>query len=408
MIPKPKLPFPGYKWRWLSLQPTEGLLSPPVFLGVLRALGRNHGKAPSSEEVQQDLKTVENDTNTDVDLVRSSSGRNLIRNSGQYWIGTGCYKKQRGIIELTNFGKQVASGQINQDEFAAAIINSTALPNKITDQPSEVVKWNKAGLIIFPFKTILSVLSELQKKDGEAYMTPFELIKIIIPLAGAKSSACLMAEAIVEFRNKRIDLSGWPDCAPMSNDPRIARQFLLFLSEFGICKRVDGDNRYDEKYYCSTSSVTEIYSARKEQLDPNKPDLLVSELNKAEIPYLIERQRRTISILARTGQGPFRERILDAFGNRCIITGETYPHVLEAAHIRPVKFSGSDQVGNGLCMRVDVHRLFDSGRIRIEPSGNIQKVEMLNASPTYKRLPSRITIPDFVSSENIRWRIKYL
>jgi len=116
MIEAPRLPFPGFKWKWLSLLPTEGLLSPPVFLGVLRVLGKHEGEAPSSSKLRDDLELVEKETETDVDLARTSSGRNLIRNSGQYWIGTGLYKKQRGKIELTPFGKKVADGRINQDE----------------------------------------------------------------------------------------------------------------------------------------------------------------------------------------------------------------------------------------------------------------------------------------------------
>jgi len=408
MIEAPRLPFPGFKWKWLSLLPTEGLLSPPVFLGVLRVLGKHEGEAPSSSKLRDDLELVEKETETDVDLARTSSGRNLIRNSGQYWIGTGLYKKQRGKIELTPFGKKVADGRINQDEFAASVINTTVLPNATTDKPAELLKWNKAGLKIYPFKTILSVLGELQKHSPESYLTTFELIRIIIPLSGEKAPIDIMARAVIDFRNRHLDLAGWPNCVPSSNDLRIARQFLLFLAEFGICRKEQGQNRLDEKYFCQTNAAKEISFSKEVQLDSDHPESLISELNKSEIPYLIERQRRQISVLVRSGQAVFRDKVLKAFRSKCIITGETFNPVLEAAHIRPVKYKGSDQIGNGLCMRVDIHRLYDSGRIRIEESGKIHKINILAQSPSYKDLPQRIAIPSFVSSANMSWRNSYL
>ncbi len=42
------------------------------------------------------------------------------------------------------------------------------------------------------------------------------------------------------------------------------------------------------------------------------------------------------------------------------------------AHIIPVGHGGTDAVGNGLCMRVDIHRLFDNGKIRIAPDGEVE------------------------------------
>jgi hypothetical protein len=404
----PRLPFPGFKWKWLSLLPTEGLLSPPVYLGVLRVLSMHQGEPPSSDKLRNDLEMVEKETETDVDLARASSGRNLIRNSGQYWIGTGLYKKQKGKIELTPFGKKVSDGRINQDEFAASVINSTVLPNANTEKSAEIKKWNQAGLKIYPFKIILAVLSELQKQSYESYLTPFELIRIIIPLSGEKACTKTMANAIIDFRRKHLDLDGWPNCVPSSNDFRIARQFLLFLAEFGVCRKEPGINRYDEKYFCQSSAAKEISIAKEVQLDAEHPENFISELNKTEIPYLIERQRRQISVYVRAGQASFRDKVLSAFKNKCIITGETFNPVLEAAHIRPVKYKGSDQVGNGLCLRVDIHRLYDSGRIRIGENGTIQKNSFLEHSPSYKNLPQDIVIPSFVSTININWRNRYL
>lgn len=73
----PIKPFPTYKWRWLSVQPTEGLLIAPVFLGVLRALRKNQGSGYSAEVLKKDLQTVQEGTETNVTLARSPE-RNLL------------------------------------------------------------------------------------------------------------------------------------------------------------------------------------------------------------------------------------------------------------------------------------------------------------------------------------------
>jgi predicted restriction endonuclease len=41
--------------------------------------------------------------------------------------------------------------------------------------------------------------------------------------------------------------------------------------------------------------------------------------------------------------------------------------LLEAAHIVPYKGMHSHDVQNGICLRVDIHRLFDAHLVSIEP-----------------------------------------
>lgn len=151
MIP-PVKPFDTYKWRWLSVLPTEGLLKAPVFLGVLRALQQFEGEPFSSEDLRDELQVVQDETKTTVTLARPELDRNLFRNSGQYWKGTGLLEPITGEIQLTNLGHNVANGEITHDEFAALMIRNTVLPNPITYQQDEVQKWKNAGLRIKPFE----------------------------------------------------------------------------------------------------------------------------------------------------------------------------------------------------------------------------------------------------------------
>ncbi len=67
----------------------------------------------------------------------------------------------------------------------------------------------------------------------------------------------------------------------------------------------------------------------------------------------------------RLGQGAFRVLVTDAYSRKCSISGEKTLPVLEAAHIKPYNLEGPHSVSNGLLLRSDLHKLFDSGYITI-------------------------------------------
>jgi putative restriction endonuclease len=79
------------------------------------------------------------------------------------------------------------------------------------------------------------------------------------------------------------------------------------------------------------------------------------------------RERVLAQIVRRRGQKQFREKLLEAYGGRCAITGCDLVEVLEAAHIVPYMGPATDDVQNGLLLRADIHTLFDLGLITLEP-----------------------------------------
>ncbi|KPZ59271.1 hypothetical protein AN391_01302 [Pseudoalteromonas sp. P1-13-1a] len=79
------------------------------------------------------------------------------------------------------------------------------------------------------------------------------------------------------------------------------------------------------------------------------------------------RSRVTRSQVTRVGQQGFRALILDNFYLKCAISSSEEQALLEAAHIMPYKGAQSNVIQNGLCLRVDLHRLFDKFLISIEP-----------------------------------------
>lgn len=406
-INPPIKPFPEYKWRWATYEPTESLNTPPIFLGVLRVFNKFQNFAPGSKEIMDGLAIVAEETKSPVNLVRTQE-RNLIRNSGQYWKALGLLSEAQGKIQVSEFGQMFATGNLTEIEFAATIVKTLELPNRRIDENTAV--WDNANLKIKPLELILNLLTNISTKFGasKAYITPFELVKIVIPLAGAKSPIEDFVDAIIQHRDGRLDVSNWVDCAPKANDKRMVREFLLFLSNYGFCKVIRPTRRNeDEQYFLANISKEEIVALQKLRIIPQQLDKIARKIRETHIPATVERKRVSRNILERTYQSAFRKNILTAFNSTCLITGVNLENVLEAAHIKPVEFNGSDKVENGLCLRTDIHRLFDSKHLRLMPTGEIIFSELASAINNYGKLPNRVDIPNFINKDFLDWRVKY-
>lgn len=96
-----------------------------------------------------------------------------------------------------------------------------------------------------------------------------------------------------------------------------------------------------------------------------------SDALKLPVPTPSERIRPDdVSWFSREGQKEFRRAIIEAYG-RCAVTGCRVEAALEAAHIIPYVDARSHIITNGLCLRADIHRLFDRNVIRIGQDGII-------------------------------------
>lgn len=76
--------------------------------------------------------------------------------------------------------------------------------------------------------------------------------------------------------------------------------------------------------------------------------------------------RTQVSVI-RPGQANFRGTMFARYGGECCISGCRVDTLLEAAHIIPYRGDQTDDVRNGLLLRVDLHRLFDAHLITINP-----------------------------------------
>lgn len=76
------------------------------------------------------------------------------------------------------------------------------------------------------------------------------------------------------------------------------------------------------------------------------------------------RERERIERAKRTPN--FRKRVLDKWGNRCIVCGTTEERILEAAHQESVKAGGSDDPQNSFCLCANHHRMYDRAILDID------------------------------------------
>jgi putative restriction endonuclease len=84
------------------------------------------------------------------------------------------------------------------------------------------------------------------------------------------------------------------------------------------------------------------------------------------------RYKESVLTKVRLGQGAFRVLITDAYTRKCAISGERTLPVLEAAHIKPYSLSGPHFISNGLLLRSDLHKLFDTGYITVTSDLNVE------------------------------------
>lgn len=74
-----------------------------------------------------------------------------------------------------------------------------------------------------------------------------------------------------------------------------------------------------------------------------------------------------VSIRVRRGQRLFRKNLIDLYEGKCTISGWGPTEVLEAVHIVNHAESGINHTDNGIMLRADLHRLFDSNLLIINP-----------------------------------------
>lgn len=124
------------------------------------------------------------------------------------------------------------------------------------------------------------------------------------------------------------------------------------------------------------------------------------------LPAIADGMRRygePTAIIPRLGQGSFRIMVTDVYQRRCAVTRERTLPALEAAHIKPYNERGPHDVRNGVLLRSDIHKLFDTGYVTISPKYHFEvsrriKEEFENGRDYYAMHGKQIQLPSIRSS----------
>lgn len=414
-------PFPEFKWRWMEVTPVESFNKPDIFLGITRALEAFEGGRASDPAFIQRLQIIQDDllANESINLVASDPQRNVIRRQGRYWKGLGVISDAGPGIHLTPLGKALASGKLTTFEFALQTVFSHELPNRLIEKADIISKWDEHGISLHPLSLIIDILKSLVSKNtAQGYLTPDELVRVVVPLSilSSKLTADDYAEGVLQFRSDPHCVDHFPDCVEGSNDRRMVREHLLFLANYDllVCQKLQGarTSAEGERYYLSNSALMVIGDLLQvPQFDASHmPTLPSIETAVGALPNIdlgAIREKKIAEVTTRPNQAKFRKLILQNHSHRCLLTGEFIKDVLDACHIIAVSDGGKDSVDNGLCLRKDLHTLFDRGKIRISDAGDVKLSPDLEQSPTYQGLPQTVPIPANVNREFLRKRFNY-
>lgn len=124
-------------------------------------------------------------------------------------------------------------------------------------------------------------------------------------------------------------------------------------------------------------------------LDADNPPVSIQDIEKAETEifeqldhapsaFSADRQVNVSVTMRRARDRAFRLRLLETYDYRCAFTGRKFLDPrrsnfvgIDAAHIVPVAYNGSDDPANGLPLSKDLHWAFDRGLIGVDADRRI-------------------------------------
>ncbi|HHV6367958.1 TPA: HNH endonuclease, partial [Haemophilus influenzae] len=208
-------------------------------------------------------------------------------------------------------------------------------------------------------------------------------------------------------------IDGWYNAVPRSNDKRFSSEFLRFLANFGFIEKefelISSSTRNTTKFKYIPELDEQISVLINGSWTTERSDILQS-VRQLDIENLV-RQSANTRASARPKQQQFRKSLIENL-ERCVITGNMLTRVLQAAHIKPYAYGGSDDISNGLLLRADIHIMFDAGLINLRPDPFYKNrcfIELSDDDLVRRSYPSfvneiTIQLPKFTNMENIEWR----
>ena len=134
----------------------------------------------------------------------------------------------------------------------------------------------------------------------------------------------------------------------------------------------------------SANDVTDADAEGDNAEDDDGPSNPLFDIDDAEdqLDSLSETERTAV-VLARVGQGQFRQSLLDFWDGKCAVTGVPIAPALVASHIKPWRLASNAErldVYNGLLLVGTLDRLFDVGLIAFTDAGVMLIHESINTA----------------------------
>lgn len=169
--------------------------------------------------------------------------------------------------------------------------------------------------------------------------------------------------------------------------------------------------------YCINAKAFHGYGSEKNLAAMLSRVVKLQDIPQKELSALTEDRRRIVENVSRYSRDAnFRKLVMDAYDNRCAVTG-TQLRLVDAAHILPVSSDGSrDHVTNGLALSPTFHRAFDTSLVYLsedyvmklneERVGDLRAVNLLGGLDAFRSfLDQTIRLPEDISQ---RPKVEYV
>jgi hypothetical protein len=327
----------------------EGVLSDPLWGGVLEVLARHEGEdyRDESAPLYDDLEAMFPDEKWIGD-----DGHQFFRDYSTAWTLTGVLEVRDSSspgISLTALGRAVVQQRLSREAvfLQAASRLEEEVPNGV-ERPFHVLA--HAFLLLDQREVSLDEIffgleSGWRPGDGDPNIAINNASVGKIPATPRRRLRAIL-KIMVELAALEVVGSRW----------RGGRTEVLRAI-------VDG-TAIDEKALASIPSVVataaapELSQAEKDAIQTGEFDDLSSE---------VVRERVVRSITVRRGQPQFRSKLIKLYDGRCAISEYNASEALEAAHVLAVSKDGTHHAQNGILLRADLHTLFDLRLIGIDP-----------------------------------------
>jgi HNH endonuclease len=128
----------------------------------------------------------------------------------------------------------------------------------------------------------------------------------------------------------------------------------------------------DDNFQFLDKNVEWRYPGRRDRKSSPCKEVSLSTIGGSHYDGAVGTKKRHVGTVVQR-DSKFRRSVMGAYGGRCAITGCPIPQVLQAAHIFPYAGRASDVVSNSVLLRRDLHALFDSFQMGIDPDTLVPK-----------------------------------